>query len=155
MHLPPVPGRTFPQRDRQQVPGPRPGRPVRITSTGIAKESGRKGTLLANAGRLPFCTATAEAAAEDDVLFARRRLDWAANEMVDLPCRVDNVVACIPPGSGWGRDRLIDGHTLFPYQLRFAPAGLPLRCAATWPGARAGGPPASGSCRLPSRRGNG
>jgi hypothetical protein len=60
----------------------RPGRPVRITATGIAIESGKKGTLLSEADRLPLCTAAAEAASEDDVLFARRRLDWAANEMV-------------------------------------------------------------------------
>lgn len=60
----------------------RPGRPVRITATGIAIETGKKATLLNNAGRLPLCTAGAEATSEDDVLFARRRLDWAANEMV-------------------------------------------------------------------------
>ena len=60
----------------------RPGRPVRITATGIAIESGNKATLLNNAERLPLCTAAAEAASENDVLFARRRLDWAANEMV-------------------------------------------------------------------------
>jgi hypothetical protein len=43
---------------------------------------------------------------------------------VDLPRHIDSLVARIPPGSAWGRDRLIDRHTLFPYQLRFAPAGV-------------------------------
>ena len=38
--------------------------------------------LLGKADRLPLCTAASKAASEDDVLFARRRLDWAANEMV-------------------------------------------------------------------------
>lgn len=58
------------------------GRPVRITASGIAIEANKKGILLENRDRLPLCTAAADAASEDDVLFARRRLDWAANEMV-------------------------------------------------------------------------
>ena len=43
---------------------------------------------------------------------------------IDLPRHLDRLAARIPPGSAWGRDRLIDGHTLFPYQLRFAPASV-------------------------------
>lgn len=54
---------------------------------------------------------------------------------VDLPCRIDMFASRIPRGTAWGRDRLIDGHTLFPYQLRFAPPAV----AAAVRGYMAGG----------------
>ena len=41
---------------------------------------------------------------------------------VDLPNHIDSMVARLPPGCVLDRDRLIEGHTLFPYELRFAPA---------------------------------
>ena len=39
---------------------------------------------------------------------------------VDLPNRIDSLVQRLPPGTPFDRDRIIDRHTLFPYQLRFA-----------------------------------
>ena len=59
----------------------RPGRPVRLTVSRVAIEAGES-VLTARKAKLPLCTTAAEAAAEDDLAFARRRLDWAANEMV-------------------------------------------------------------------------
>ena len=40
---------------------------------------------------------------------------------VDLPNRIDSLVARLPPATPFGRDRLVEEHTLFPYKLRFAP----------------------------------
>ena len=60
----------------------RSGRPVRITVASVHSEAGQKAVLSKEQKRLPQCTALIAAAAEGDVAFARRRLDWAANEMV-------------------------------------------------------------------------
>lgn len=43
---------------------------------------------------------------------------------IDLPCHIDRLVERIPAGHSFDRDRIIDQHTLFPYQLRFAPAEI-------------------------------
>ena len=40
---------------------------------------------------------------------------------VDLPSHLDELVSRLPPGHSYDCDRLIEGHTLFPYLLRFAP----------------------------------
>ena len=58
------------------------GRPVRITFNRIAIAAGERGLLHAQRERLSKCAAAMDAATENDLAFSRRRLDWAANEMV-------------------------------------------------------------------------
>ena len=55
---------------------------MRITATAIGAEAVKGKVLLSKRERLPLCTAVVQASVEDDLAFARRRLDWAANELV-------------------------------------------------------------------------
>ena len=59
-----------------------PGRPVRISFRRIAVAGDMRSSLQGNEANLPLSVAAARAASEDEVSFAKRRLDWAANEIL-------------------------------------------------------------------------
>jgi hypothetical protein len=60
-----------------------PGRPVRISAYRVIRETDHSSILRYNRKRLPLCSAAIEAAAESVVDLGRRRLEWAANELVE------------------------------------------------------------------------
>src|ERR1700749_385379 len=50
----------------------------------------------------------------------------SAAAMVDLPVKIENLIAVLPPFHSYTADSFIDGNTLFPYYAPFLPAGRAL-----------------------------
>lgn len=80
-----------------------PGRPRRVTKNGVVKRLGAGARLRLDEERLPRTAAVIRAAVEDDEAIARRRVEWAAEELrrrgEPLTATRLGRLACL----GWGR----------------------------------------------------